>query len=141
MPKPLDTKAPYPFHVAIRYRLTDGRLVPWLLRDGARTLRIEPVARLVLGVNALDRGLCFARTGLGIIGAFRNWLDGDFKSGRLVPVLPNCWHSHAGPRLYYPTAPRPRRWAPSSRHAAQVQVRVDVKASVRRGHPPAHMRR
>ncbi|QEW20005.1 D-malate degradation protein R [Marinibacterium anthonyi] len=96
---------------AIRYRLPDGPLLPWHLLEGTQIVTIEPVSRLILSVDAIDTGLRFARCGVGIIGAFRNWLEDDFAAGTLVPVLPDYWPVRAGPRLYYPSrrAPRPLR--------------------------------
>ena len=90
-------------HDAIRYRLPGGPFLPWTLRDGPRTVGVEPVVRLVLSVDALDTGRAYARAGIGIIGAFRNWLEPDFATGALVPVLPDRWCDMDGPRLYYPS--------------------------------------
>lgn len=95
-------------HEAIRYRLPDGPLLPWRLSDSTRTITVDPVPRLILGVNAIDTGLRFARAGVGIIGAFRNWLEEDFMAGTLMPVLPDCWPERTGPRLYYPSRQTPR---------------------------------
>ena len=98
-------------HQAIRYRLPNGPLLPWELIDDGRTITVEPMSRLVLGVNAIHSGLAFARAGIGIIGTFHTWLEEDFAAGRLVPVLPDRWPTRTGPRLYYPdrNAPRPLR--------------------------------
>ncbi len=90
-------------HDAIRYRLPGGPFLPWALRDGPRTITVEPVTRLTLSVDALDTGRAYARAGIGIIGAFRNWLEPDFAAGSLVPVLPDRWCDMDGPRLYYPS--------------------------------------
>ncbi|PRX10262.1 UNVERIFIED_ORG: DNA-binding transcriptional LysR family regulator [Martelella mediterranea] len=90
-------------HDAIRYRLLSGRLLPWVLKDGDQTIDVEAVTRLTLSVNALNTGLTFARNGLGIIGAFRSWLESDFAGGTLVPVLPDFWSEQDGPHLYYPS--------------------------------------
>ena len=98
-------------HQAIRYRLPNGPLLPWQLLEEGRTVTVEPIPRLILGVNAMHTGLGFARAGIGIIGTFRNWLENDFADGGLVPVLPERWPVRTGPRLYYPSrhAPRPLR--------------------------------
>lgn len=98
-------------HHAIRYRLSGGPLLPWQLVEDGRTITVEPIPRLILGVNAIDTGLRFARAGIGVIATFRNWLEADFAAGALVPVLPGCWPARTGPRLYYPSrhAPRPLR--------------------------------
>jgi DNA-binding transcriptional LysR family regulator len=90
-------------HDAIRYRLLSGRLLPWVLKDGDKTVEVEAITRLTLSVNALNTGIAFTRNGLGIIGAFRSWLESDFASGALVPILPDCWSEQDGPRLYYPS--------------------------------------
>ena len=90
-------------HDAIRYRLPSGQLLPWVLKDGDQTIEVEATTRLTLSVNALNTGLAFARNGLGIIGAFRSWLEGDFADGTLVPVLQDCWTERDGPHLYYPS--------------------------------------
>ncbi|TNB46322.1 LysR family transcriptional regulator [Martelella lutilitoris] len=98
-------------HQAIRYRLPGGPLLPWQLVEDGRTITVEPIPRLILGVNAIDTGLGFARAGIGIIATFRNWLEEDLANGDLVPVLPERWPARTGPRLYYPSrhAPRPLR--------------------------------
>ena len=96
-------------HQAIRYRLPDGPLLPWRLVEDGRTITVEPVPRLVLGVNAIDTGLRFARAGIGIIATFRSWLEADLTAGTLIPVLPDCWPVRSGPRLYYPSRHAPRR--------------------------------
>ncbi|MDQ0322057.1 DNA-binding transcriptional LysR family regulator [Pararhizobium capsulatum DSM 1112] len=78
-------------HQAIRYRLPGGLLLPWNLQNGGEVVLVKPVTRLVLSVNALNTRLSYARSGLGIIGTFRNWLEDDFRAGTLVPVLPDWW--------------------------------------------------
>ncbi len=89
-------------HDAIRYRFHGGPLLPWTLKNGDETIRVEPVTRLTISVNAMNTGLSYARAGLGIIGMFGNWLEDDFAAGTLVPVLADCWRDQEGPRLYYP---------------------------------------
>jgi len=90
-------------HAAIRYRLTDGTLLPWRLRKGAEIVTVEPRSALVISVNAFDSGLSYAREGMGIIAAFRNWCEPDFRAGTLIPILKDCWIAGDGPRLYYPS--------------------------------------
>ena len=89
-------------HDAIRYRLPNGSLIPWRLQHGGEAAEVTPLTRLVLGVNALNSGLAYARAGLGIIGMFRNWLEEDFRLRLLIPILPEHWEQFDGPRLYYP---------------------------------------
>jgi DNA-binding transcriptional LysR family regulator len=98
-------------HDAIRYRLNSGSLLPWVLHSEGQSVRVEPVNGLILSVSALDTGLRYARAGLGILHTFRNWLDEDFETGQLLPVLPEWWPDMEGPYLYYPSrsAPAPLR--------------------------------
>ena len=98
-------------HDAIRYRLDDGPLLPWVLSKAGRSVNVEPTNGLILSVAALDTGARYALEGLGIIHTFRNWLDDHFASAALLPVLPDWWPSIDGPHLYYPsrTAPAPLR--------------------------------
>lgn len=98
-------------HNAIRYRLKDGPLLPWTLSKEGQSMEVKPNDALILSVNAIDTGLRYTRAGMGIIQTFRNWLDEDFATGRLVPVFPHWWPEMDGPRLYYPnrSAPQPLR--------------------------------
>lgn len=89
-------------HHGIRYRLPSGTLLPWRLRNGVDTVTVEPRSALIISVNAFNGGLSYARAGLGIIGAFRNWCEADFEAGTLVPILQERWVTLDGPRLYYP---------------------------------------
>lgn len=90
-------------HDAIRYRLSEGPYLPWVLKDGDESITVEPITGLTISVNALNTGLAYARSGLGIISAFGNWFEDDFRAGTLLPVLPNHWSTQDGPRLYYPS--------------------------------------
>lgn len=89
-------------HDAIRYRLKTGALLPWTLSKGDTRFEVEPVTRLILGVNALNTGLNFARSGMGVICVMQSWLEDDFSAGTLVPVMNDWWPERNGPRLYYP---------------------------------------
>lgn len=90
-------------HHGVRYRLPSGTLLPWRLQQGADVLTVEPGSAFVISVNAFNAGLSYARAGMGIIGAFRNWCEDDFRAGTLVPILQPCWVTIDGPRLYYPS--------------------------------------
>lgn len=90
-------------HAGIRYRLPSGTLLAWRLRQDANIITVEPRSAIVISVNAFNGGLAYARAGLGIIGAFRNWCEADFEAGTLVPILEPLWITLDGPRLYYPS--------------------------------------
>lgn len=90
-------------HDAIRYRLPNGSLIPWRLQHGGDITEVTPCTKLVLGVNAMNAGLAYARAGLGIVAVFANWLEDYLRKGVLIPVLPDHWPQFDGPRLYYPS--------------------------------------
>ena len=90
-------------HAAVRYRLPSGTLLAWRLQQDGKIITVEPRPALVISVNAFSGGLAYARAGLGIIGAFRNWCEADVKAGSLVPILEPFWVTLDGPRLYYPS--------------------------------------
>lgn len=90
-------------HAGIRYRLPSGTLLAWRLRQDADIITVEPRSALLISVNAFNGGLAYARAGLGIIGAFRNWCEADFEGETLVPILEPFWVTLDGPRLYYPS--------------------------------------
>ena len=88
-------------HDAIRLRFSSGALVPWELERDAEVLTIDPPSRLIIGVDAVGAAIEFARSGRGIIGTFRNWLDPALATGALLPVLEDWWESFEGPMLYF----------------------------------------
>ncbi|PZX10179.1 LysR family transcriptional regulator [Celeribacter halophilus] len=98
-------------HHAIRYRLDAGPLLPWMLQSKEQSVSVEPKSALILSVGALNTGLRYAQEGMGIVYTFRHWLDDDFESGKLMPVLYGWWPHIEGPHLYYPSrfAPKPLR--------------------------------
>ena len=88
-------------HDCIRLKFSSGGLIPWELQKDDEMLTVDPAARLIVGVTAVDSAIGYARSGGGIIATFRNWLDVDFERGTLVPVLPEWWTSFEGPQLYF----------------------------------------
>ncbi|MEP7098325.1 MAG: LysR substrate-binding domain-containing protein, partial [Dokdonella sp.] len=88
-------------HDCIRLKFSNGKLIQWEMERSGETLTVDPVARLTVGVNAVDSAINFARSGGGIIATFQNWLDADFERGTLLPVLPDWWMSFEGPQLYF----------------------------------------
>ena len=64
---------------------------------------IDPPSRLIVSVDAAAAATESACGGCGIIGSFENWLEPYFRSGALVPVVPEWWPKFEGPRLYFPS--------------------------------------
>lgn len=90
-------------HPCILGRFASGRLTsPWEFERDGEVVRIEPDARLTIGVGgATDLGVEAAVAGIGVIHLFENWLQPHFSSGALEPVLPTWWQSFSGPFLYH----------------------------------------
>jgi DNA-binding transcriptional LysR family regulator len=113
-------------HDCIRLRFSSGALTAWdFERDGVG-VRLDPPARLVIGVDAAPAAIDFARAGRGLICTFRNWLDPHFTSGQLVPVLADWWTRFEGPRLYFPSRLMP----------APLRAFVDLVAEAEADGPP-----
>ena len=90
-------------HPCILGRFASGRLTsPWEFeRDGA-VVRIEPRARLTVGVGgATDLGIAAAVAGAGVVHLFEDWLRPYLASGALEPILPAWWQPFSGPFLYH----------------------------------------
>jgi DNA-binding transcriptional LysR family regulator len=90
-------------HSCILGRFASGRLTsPWEFeRDGA-VIRIEPRARLTVGIGgATDLAVEAAVAGVGVIHLFEDWLRPHLTSGALQPVLEDWWQPFSGPFLYH----------------------------------------
>ncbi|QCR38454.1 LysR family transcriptional regulator [Nissabacter sp. SGAir0207] len=90
-------------HDCIRMKYSSGALVPWEFERGAEVVRVNPPARLTIGVNGASAAIDLARDSHGIIATFENWLQPHFETGALLPVLPEWWFSFGGPWLYFPS--------------------------------------
>lgn len=88
-------------HDAIRLRFSSGAMVPWEFERGDAGVKLDPPGRLTIGVDAAPAAIELAGSGHGVIATFENWLDPYFRSGVLVPVLPDWWPRFEGPRLYF----------------------------------------
>jgi DNA-binding transcriptional LysR family regulator len=88
-------------HDCIRLRYSSGALVEWQFERGNETVTVNPPGRLVIGVDAAQSAIEFARSGKGIIGTFENWLTPLLESGELQTVLPKWWPQFEGPQLYF----------------------------------------
>jgi DNA-binding transcriptional LysR family regulator len=108
-------------HECIRLRFSSGAYVMWEFEREGEALAVDPQGRLVVGVDAAAAAIDFARHGCGLIYTFENWLQPQFDSGDLEPVLPEWWTSFDGPRLYFS-----RRFMP-----APLRAFIDFVASER----------
>ena len=111
-------------HDCIRLRFSSGALVEWEFERQDETVTIDPVGRLVIGVDAVPAAIDLAGKGRGIIATFEDFLDPRFTSGELVPVLPDWWLKFEGPWLYFSS-----RFMPAPLRAFVDLVAEDRKAS------------
>lgn len=88
-------------HDCIRLRFSSGALVEWAFERGPETITIDPPGRLIVGVDAAAAAIDLARSGHGIIYTFHNWLEAQFETGGLQPVLSDWWMQFEGPQLYF----------------------------------------
>jgi len=108
-------------HDCVRMRFSSGALTAWMFDKNGETLTLDPPGRLVVGVDAAPAAIGFAAAGHGLVCTFKNWLEPDFASGRLVPVLPDWWPQFDGPQLYFT----------SRRMTAPLRAFVDMIAEER----------
>jgi DNA-binding transcriptional LysR family regulator len=88
-------------HDCIRLRFSSGAVVPWEFDRDGEVVKLDPLARATIDVEAAPMSIALARAGRGIIGTFGNWLEPYLASGELVPVLQAWWPVFEGPRLYF----------------------------------------
>ena len=92
-------------HPCILGRFTSGRLTaPWEFEHDGEVVRVEPQARLIVGVGgATDLGVDAAIAGAGVVHLFEDWLRPHLASGALEPLLEEWWQPFSGPFLYHPS--------------------------------------
>lgn len=90
-------------HHCIRLRYSSGALIPWEFECEGESVCVDPAGRLTINVNGASAAIELARRGLGIVAVFENWLQPDFATGELQPVLTQWWPEFEGPWLYFPS--------------------------------------
>ncbi|MBQ0823573.1 LysR family transcriptional regulator [Microvirga sp. HBU67558] len=88
-------------HACIRHRFASGIMHPWEFERDGEVVKITPTARVV--ANSIDLEIAAALQGLGLIATFAGFLEREFASGALEPVLEDWQQPFSGPFLYYPS--------------------------------------
>lgn len=87
-------------HDCIRYRRSNGRLMPLELTRDGRDFEVEVDGRLV--VNDSEIGLDLLRRGVGMAQVFEWQVAADLAAGRLRRVLDDWMAPFPGWHVYYP---------------------------------------
>ncbi|HDR8906786.1 LysR family transcriptional regulator [Burkholderia multivorans] len=90
-------------HACLRGRFASGSMPLWEFERGGEVVRVDPSGPLVVQIGgAVDLVVEAARSGLGIVHLYEEWLRPHLDSGALEPVLEGWWRPFSGPYLYYP---------------------------------------
>ncbi|MEM8513815.1 DNA-binding transcriptional LysR family regulator [Massilia sp. MP_M2] len=95
------------WHQCVRLRFASGALTAWDFEHDGEKITIDPVTRLIIGVDAGAAGIELAHAGPGLVGTFRNWLDPYGENGSLEPVLKHDGSDSTAPSLSSPSRRRP----------------------------------
>lgn len=87
-------------HECVRYRRSNGRLMPWEFTREGCDFEVEVGGRLI--VNDSDLGLVLVRRGLGMAQVFEAQVEAELRGGMLVRVLEEWQQPFAGFHIYYP---------------------------------------
>jgi DNA-binding transcriptional LysR family regulator len=88
-------------HACLRIRFSSGAMPAWEFGQGDEVVRVDPTGPLVVAPTAVDLAIAAAIQGCGIVALFEEWLQPQFDSGALEPVLEPWWLGFSGPFLYY----------------------------------------
>lgn len=90
-------------HACLRSRFPSGAMPDWEYERDGEIVRITASGPLIVRAGgATDLAVDAARSGLGVVHLFEDWLRPHLDSGALEPVLEPWWQRFSGPFLYYP---------------------------------------
>ncbi|MBU9184238.1 LysR family transcriptional regulator [Burkholderia multivorans] len=90
-------------HACLRGRFASGSMPLWEFERDGEVVRVDPSGPLVVQIGgAVDLVVEAARSGLGIVHLYEEWLRPHLDSGALEPVLERWRRPFSGPYLYYP---------------------------------------
>jgi DNA-binding transcriptional LysR family regulator len=98
---PPDTPETLAAHVCMRYRRSDGRLMPWEFTRDGHDFSVEVGGGPIFNDSGLGRRMAIA--GLGLAQVFEAAAADDLAAGRLLRVLDDWQPPFPGFHLYYPS--------------------------------------
>ena len=99
--RPPDTPQALAAHACIRYRRSDGRLMPWEFTRDGHDFSIEVGGGPIFNDSGLGRRMAVA--GLGLVQVFEATAADDLAAGRLQRLLDDWQPPFPGFHLYYPS--------------------------------------
>lgn len=99
--RPPDTPQALAAHACIRYRRSDGRLMPWEFSRDGHDFSVEVGGGPIFNDSGLGRRMAIA--GLGLAQVFEAAAAEDLAAGRLQRVLDAWQPPFPGFHLYYPS--------------------------------------
>ncbi|MBO9738743.1 LysR family transcriptional regulator [Xanthomonas axonopodis pv. begoniae] len=90
-------------HDCIRGRFPSGVVAEWEFERAGEVVTIVPQGQLLVEIGGgIELAIQAAIAGSGILHLFEQWLQPQFDTGALEPILRPWWQPFQGPYLYYP---------------------------------------
>ncbi|QTK49856.1 LysR family transcriptional regulator [Xanthomonas euvesicatoria] len=90
-------------HDCIRGRFPSGAIAEWEFERDGEVVTIVPQGQLLVEIGGgIELAIQAAIAGSGILHLFEQWLQPQFDTGALEPILRPWWQPFQGPYLYYP---------------------------------------
>ncbi|MCP3048865.1 LysR family transcriptional regulator [Xanthomonas euvesicatoria pv. allii] len=90
-------------HDCIRGRFPSGVIAEWEFERDGEVVTIVPQGQLLVEIGGgIELAIQAAIAGSGILHLFEQWLQPQFDTGALEPILRPWWQPFQGPYLYYP---------------------------------------
>lgn len=88
-------------HQCIHYRFqTSGRIAPWEFLDGDNQFQVDVQGRII--TNTIPSSIRLARTGIGVVYTFEQYISDDIREGHLCPILKEFVPKTPSLFIYFP---------------------------------------
>ncbi|MEO3388216.1 LysR family transcriptional regulator [Mesorhizobium sp. CAU 1741] len=109
------------FHNCIGTVFATGNVLPWSLASKGEEIEFTP--QCILLVNSVVNGKMAARSSLGLVYTFEDYVSDDLATGRLIEVLPDWTPPFPAPALYFSA----RRLMPPALRAFVDHVKAETR--------------